>query len=103
MYIDFDGHHSSGSSFDMYMICGFYYKMWVILTSTSSDFKKKYQVKSPSIWSRTPNSVRIRQSDRTGNRGVTGHSTPAVRAISEMGARQHCSAISDVCIRYVHV
>ena len=34
-------------------------------------FKKKNQVKSPSIWSRTPNSVRIRQSSRTGNRGVT--------------------------------
>ena len=33
--------------------------------------KKKKQVKSPSIWSRTPNSVRIRQSGRTGNRGVT--------------------------------
>ena len=34
-------------------------------------FRKKNQVKSPSIWSRTPNSVRIRQSGRTGNRGVT--------------------------------
>ena len=33
----------------------------------------------------------------------TGHSTPAVRAISEIGAHQHCSAISDVCIIYVHV
>ena len=32
------------------------------------------QVKSPNIWSRTPNSVRIRQSGRTGNRGVTGSS-----------------------------
>ena len=35
-------------------------------------FKKKKQVKSLSIWSRTPNSVRIRQSGRIGNRGVTG-------------------------------
>ena len=34
---------------------------------------------------------------------MTGHSTPAVRAISEIGAHQHCSAISDVCIRYVYV
>ena len=33
--------------------------------------KKKNKAKSPSIWSRTPNSVRIRQSGRTGNRGVT--------------------------------
>ena len=35
------------------------------------SFKKKIQVKSPSPESRTPNSVRIRQSGRTGNRGVT--------------------------------
>ena len=41
MYIDFDGHHSSGSSFDMYMIFGFCYKMWVIPTGTSSVLKNK--------------------------------------------------------------
>ena len=41
MYIDFDGHHSGGSSFDMYMIFGFCYKMWVISTGTSSALKKK--------------------------------------------------------------
>ena len=35
------------------------------------DFKKKNQVKSSSPESRTPNSVRIRQSGRTGNQGVT--------------------------------
>ena len=66
MYIDFDGHHSGGSSFDMYMIFGLCYKMWAIPTGTSSAKKK-----SPNIWSRTPNSVRIHQSGRTGNRGVT--------------------------------
>ena len=33
----------------------------------------------------------------------TRHSTPTMRAISKIGAHQHCSAISDVCIRYVHV
>ena len=33
----------------------------------------------------------------------TRHSTPAVRAISEIGAHQHCSAISDVRVRYVYV
>ena len=38
-------------------------------------FEKKKQVKSPSIWSRTLNSVRIRQSGRTGNRGVTANYT----------------------------
>ena len=62
MYIDFDGHHSGGSSFDMYMVFGFCYKMWAIPRGTSSAFKKK----SPSIWSCTPNSVRICQSGRTG-------------------------------------
>ena len=41
MYIDFDGHHSSGSSFDMYMMFGFCYKEWAIPTGTSSAFKKK--------------------------------------------------------------
>ena len=38
------------------------------------DLEKKIHVKTPSIWSRTPNSVRIRQSGRTGNRGVTTYS-----------------------------
>ena len=41
MYIDFDGHHSGGSSFDMYMILGFRYKMWAIPTGKSSALKKK--------------------------------------------------------------
>ena len=67
MYTNFDGHHSGGSSFDMYMMFGFCYKMWAIPTGTSSVFLKK----SPSIWSRTPNSVRIRQSGRSGIQGVT--------------------------------
>ena len=59
MCVDFDGHHSGGSSF-VYV-----YEIWILL------LKKKKQVKSPSIWSRTPNSVRIRQLGRTGNRGMT--------------------------------
>ena len=44
MYIEFDGHHSGGSSFDMYMIFGFCYKMWAIPTGTSSALKKKVPV-----------------------------------------------------------
>ena len=36
MYTDFDGHHFGGSSFDMYMMFGFCYKMWAIPTGTSS-------------------------------------------------------------------
>ena len=35
---------------------------------------------------------------------MTGHSTPAVRAISETGAHQHCSVISDVVLdMYMYV
>ena len=70
MCLDFDGHHSGGSSFDLYIIFLLCYKMWAIPTGTRSVLKKN-QVKSPSIWSRTPNSVRISQSGRTGNRGLT--------------------------------
>ena len=44
--------------------------MWAIPTGKSLALKKKKKVKSPSIWFRTPNSVRIRQLGRTGNRGV---------------------------------
>ena len=44
--------------------------MWAIPTCTRSDLKKN-QVKGPSIWSRIPKPVRIRQSGRTWNRGVT--------------------------------
>ena len=41
MYTDFNGHHSGGSSFDMYMMFGFCYKMWAIPTGTSSTLLKK--------------------------------------------------------------
>ena len=41
MCIDFDGHHSGGSSFDMFMTFSLCYKMWAIPTGTSSALKKK--------------------------------------------------------------
>ena len=41
-----------------------YYKTWIYQCLIK-------QVKSPSTWSRVPNSVRIRHSGRAGNRGVT--------------------------------
>ena len=66
MCIDFDGHHSGGSSFDSIIRCGSYPQVPVGLKK-----KKKNQGKSPSPESCTPNSVRIRQSGRTGIRGVT--------------------------------
>ena len=37
MCIDFDGHHSGGSSFDMYMIFLIYYKTWATPTGISSS------------------------------------------------------------------
>ena len=60
MCIDFDGHHSGGSSF-VYV-----YDIWIMLY-----IKKTGKGSQPSIWSRTPNSAQIRQSGRTGNRGMT--------------------------------
>ena len=49
MYIDFDGHHSGGNSF------GFVFKILIILSVGHTHryqfcFKKKNQVKSPSIY-----------------------------------------------------
>ena len=69
MCLDFDGHHSGGSSFDMTF--GFCYKMWAITHRYRLAFKKKNQVKSPShgLASRKP--VRIRHSGRAGIWGVT--------------------------------
>ena len=51
MCVDFDGHHSGGSSF-VYV-----YEIWIMLLK-----KKKKHVKSPSIRSRSLKPVRIRQS-----------------------------------------
>ena len=47
MCIDFEGHHSGGSSFDSVIRCGPYPQVPVW-------FKKKNQVKSPSHESRVP-------------------------------------------------
>ena len=72
MCIDFDGHHSGGSSFDLVFL--FFYKVWAIPTGASWLLKKiikKNQVKSPSYGLASPKSVRIRRSGRTRNRGVT--------------------------------
>ena len=67
MCIDFDGHHSGGSSFVSVIRCGPYLQVPIQLFFK----KKKNQVKSPSPESRTRKPVRIRQSGRTGIRGVT--------------------------------
>ena len=52
MCLDFDGHHFGGSSFDLYIIFLFCYKMWAIPTGISSALEKKNHVKSPSSVSR---------------------------------------------------
>ena len=57
MYTDFDGHHSGGSSFDMYMTFGFCYKMWAIPTGTSSTLRKiksQYMISHPELGSDPP-------------------------------------------------
>ena len=59
MYINFDGHHSGGSSFDMYMIFGFCYKMWAIPTSTSSVKKKKSQYMVSRLGTRFGSAIRV--------------------------------------------
>ena len=41
MCLDFDEHHSGGSSFDLYIIFGFCDNMWAIPTGTNSVLKKK--------------------------------------------------------------
>ena len=70
--------------------------MWAIPTGTSSALKKKKKVKSPSIWSRTPNSVRIRQSSRTGNRGVTeGAVNTRAHMESELARVQRALAVAE--------
>ena len=69
MCIDFDGHHSDGSSF--VYINDFCYYINCLYTHRYKLSSEKKKVKSPSIWFRTPKPVRIRQSSRTGNRGVT--------------------------------
>ena len=60
MCIDFDGHYSGGSSF-VYVNDFCYYEN-CLYTHRYNYNSEKNQVKSPSIWSRTPNSIRIRQS-----------------------------------------
>ena len=75
MCIDFDGHHSGGSSF-VYVNDFGIYRNCLYTHRYKYSFKKK-KVKSPSIWSHAPKPVRIRQSGRTGNRGVT----PCMRKI----------------------
>ena len=46
---------------------------------------KKNQVKSPSPESRTPNSIRIRQSGRAGNRGVTSYKLQEIVQLVSIG------------------
>ena len=48
-----------------------FYKNRLYTTDISSALKKIIIIRSPSIWFRTPKPIRIRQSGRTGNRGVT--------------------------------
>ena len=72
MCIDFDGHHSGGSSF-VYVNDFCYYRNCLYTHRYKFSFEKERVNESPSIQSRAPNSVRIRHSGQTENRGVTGY------------------------------
>ena len=65
---NFNGSHSGGSSFVNVNDCWLLQKLFVYHRYKFS-FEKK--IRSPSIWFRTLKPVRIRQSGRTGIRGVT--------------------------------
>ena len=55
MYIDFDGHHSSGSSFNMYMIFRFCYKTWAHqCLKKKSGKESQYMVSHPELGSYPP-------------------------------------------------
>ena len=64
MCIDFEGHHSDGSSFDYVIRCGPY-------PQVSVRFKKKNRSRVPVCGLASRNSVQIHKSGITGNRGVT--------------------------------
>ena len=68
MCINFNGYHSGGSSFLNINDCWLLQKLFVYHRYMVSSEKKK---RSPSIWLRTPEPVRIRQSGRTEIEGVT--------------------------------
>ena len=71
MCINFNGYHSSGSSFVNVHDCWLLQKLFVYHRYKLSSKKIKIKIRSPNIWFRTPKPVRIRQSGRTGIRGVT--------------------------------
>ena len=72
MCINFNGYHSGGSSFVNVNACWLLQKSFVHHRyKLSFEKNKKIKIRSPSIWFRTPKPVRILQSGRTWNRGVT--------------------------------
>ena len=71
MCINFNGYHSDGSSFLNENDCWLLQKLFLCHRYIVSSGQKKKKIRSPSIWFHTPKPVRIRQSGRTGIRGVT--------------------------------
>ena len=71
MCINFNGYHSGGSSFLNVNDCWLLKKLFVYHIYKVNSEKRKKNIRSPSIWIRTPKPVRIRQSGRTGIGGVT--------------------------------
>ena len=71
MCINFNGYHSGGSSFVNVNDCWLLQKLFVYHRYKFSSEKKNKEIRSPSIWFRTPKPVRISQSGRTEVGGVT--------------------------------
>ena len=72
MCINFNGSHSGGSTFVNVNDCWLLQKLFVYHRYKYSSKKIIIIIiRSPSIWFRTPKPVQIRQSGRTGIRGVT--------------------------------
>ena len=71
MCINFNGYHSSGSSFVNVNECWLLQKSFVHHRYKFTFEKAKKKKKSPSIWFHTSKPVRIRQSGRTGIGDVT--------------------------------
>ena len=82
MCINFNIYHSGGSSFVNVNDCWLLQKLFVYHRYKFSSEKKN--IRSPSIWFRTPKPVRIHQSGRTGIGDVTS------LVVSEPRFRRFC-------------
>ena len=89
MCVNFNIYHSGGSSFVNVNDCWLLQKLFVYHRYNFSSEKKKYiiNIRSPSIWFRTPKPVRIRQSGWTGIGGVTSRQLIKLKTVQKHDRR----------------